>query len=71
MAEENRTWRYRRMQAAFQFWGTKITRSMIAALPERHGLEPAPERSRRTTWMEFLNRHRELIFAADFFTIEA
>src|SRR5437867_3535198 len=23
----------------------------------RHGIEPAPERSRRTTWKEFLNRH--------------
>jgi transposase InsO family protein len=37
----------------------------------RHGLEPAPERNRRTTWKEFLTRHWELIVAADFFTVEA
>jgi transposase InsO family protein len=30
----------------------------------------APERSRRTTWKEFLTRHWELIVAADFFTVE-
>src|SRR5690242_21537157 len=37
---------------------------------ERHGIEPAPERSRKTTWKEFLSRHWELIVAADFFTVE-
>ena len=35
-----------------------------------HGIEPAPERSRQTTWKEFLSRHWELIVAADFFTVE-
>src|SRR5215469_2849815 len=34
---------------------------------ERHGMEPAPERSRKTTWKEFLCRHWEMI---DFFTVE-
>jgi putative transposase len=33
-------------------------------------LEPAPERSRKTTWKEFLSRHWEVIVAADFFTVE-
>ena len=33
--------------------------------------QPAPERERKTTWKEFLSRHREVIAAADFFTIEA
>src|SRR5712692_6373914 len=37
---------------------------------QRHGIEPAPERSRKTTWKEFLTRHWELIVAADFFTVE-
>jgi hypothetical protein len=37
----------------------------------RHGIEPAPERERKTTWKEFLGQHRDLIVAADFFTIEA
>src|SRR5436309_11496776 len=32
-------------------------------------IEPAPERSRRTTWKEFLTRHWEQILATDFFTV--
>jgi putative transposase len=36
----------------------------------RYGIEPAPERNRKTTWKEFLKRHWDLMVAADFFTIE-
>jgi len=71
MAEENRTWGYRRIQGALSNLGHEIARSTIAAMLERHGLEPAPERSRKTTWKEFLTRHWKLIVAADFFTVEA
>ena len=35
-----------------------------------HGIEPAPERSRKTTWKEFLDRHWQQIVASDFFTLE-
>jgi len=48
-----------------------MARSTIAAILERHGIEPAPERNRKTTWKEFLTRHWEFIVAADFFTVEA
>src|SRR3982750_2369576 len=70
LAEENRDWGYRRIQGALSHLGHKLARSTIAAILERHGLEPAPERSRKTTWKEFLARHWELIVAADFFTVE-
>ena len=43
----------------------------IANLLKEQGLEPAPERERKTTWKEFLSRHREVMVAADFFTLEA
>ena len=36
----------------------------------KHGIEPAPERSRKATWKEFLSQHWGLIVAADFFTVE-
>src|SRR5205085_5899029 len=70
MAEENRGWGYRRIQGALSNLKHKLARSTIAAILERHGIEPAPERNRRTTWREFLARHWELILAADFFTVE-
>jgi len=71
MAEENRDWGYRRIQGALSNLGHELARSTIAEILERHGTEPAPERSRKTTWKEFLTRHWELIVAADFFTVEA
>ncbi len=52
--------------------GHEVASSTIAnILLEEHGLEPAPECKGKTTWKEFLSRHREVIVAADFFTIEA
>jgi putative transposase len=70
MAEENRNWGYRRLEGALSNLGHELARSTIAQILERHGIEPAPERSRKTTWKEFLSRHWELIVAADFFTVE-
>jgi transposase InsO family protein len=70
MAEQNRDWGYRRIQGALSNLGHKLARSTIADILERHGVEPAPKRSRKTTWKEFLTQHWELIVAADFFTIE-
>ena len=70
LAGENRDWGYRRIQGALSNLGHEIARSTIAAILERHGLEPAPERNRKTTWKEFLERHWDLIVATDFFTVE-
>src|SRR5215831_14387891 len=70
MAQENRDWGCRRIQGALSNLGHELARSTIAAMLQRHGIEPAPERSRKTSWKEFLSRHWELIVAADFFTVE-
>ena len=70
MAEENRDWGYRRIEGALSNLGHELARSTIAQILERHGLEPAPERVRKTTWKEFLSSHWELIVATDFFTVE-
>ncbi len=58
------------IQGALSNLGHEFARSTIADILKRHGIEPAPERSRKTTWKEFLSRHWELIVAADFFTVE-
>jgi putative transposase len=70
MAEENRTWGYRRIQGALSHLGYKLAVSTIAEILRRHGIEPAPERSRKTSWKEFLAQHWGLIVAADFFSVE-
>jgi hypothetical protein len=60
-----------RIQGALANLSREVAPSTIARILKEHGLEPAPERNRKTIWKEFLSRHRELIVAADFFTIEA
>jgi transposase InsO family protein len=70
LAGENRDWGYRRIEGALSNLGHEIARSTIATILERHGIEPAPERNRKTTWKEFLERHWDLIVATDFFTVE-
>jgi putative transposase len=70
MAEENGSWGYRRIQGTLSNLGHQLARSTIADVLRRHGIEPAPERNRKTTWKEFLAQHWELIVAADFFTVE-
>jgi len=70
MAEENRDWGYGRIEGALSNLGHELARVTIAQILERHGIEPAPERSRKTTWKKFLSRHWELIVATDFFTVE-
>src|SRR5436189_751891 len=70
MAEENRTWGYRRIQGAIANLGHILARTTIANILKRHGIEPAPERNRKTTWKEFLGRHWDQLVASDFFTVK-
>ena len=71
LATENRDWGYRRTQGALANLGHEVARSTVADILKEQGLEPSPERNRKTTWKEFLARHWGVIVAADFFTIEA
>src|SRR5262249_32414717 len=70
MATENRDWGYTRIQGALANLGHEVGRGTIANVLWRHGLEPAPERQKRMTWLEFLKAHWEVLAAADFFTVE-
>ena len=57
---------------SFGFGGsdTILRVARFANILKRQGIEPAPERSRKTSWKEFLVQHWDLIVAADFFTVE-
>jgi putative transposase len=70
MAKENRDWGYLRIQGALSNVGHQLSRGTIADILKRHDIEPSPERSRKTSWKDFLSQHWELIVAADFFTVE-
>ena len=70
MAQDNRDWGYRRIMGAISNLGHNLARGTVANILKKHGIEPAPDRIRKTTWKEFLSRHWELIVASDFFTVE-
>jgi putative transposase len=70
MAQANREWGYRRIQGPLSNLGYTVGRGTIANVLKKQGIEPAPERGKKTTWKEFLRAHGHVIAAADFFTVE-
>ena len=70
MARENRAWGYTRIEGALHNLGHRVSRTTISNILKRNGIEPAPERGRKTTWSQFLKAHWSVLAAADFFTVE-
>jgi transposase InsO family protein len=50
--------------------GHDVGRGTIATILRQHGIQPAPERQKRTTWQEFLKARWDVLAAADFFSVE-
>ena len=50
--------------------GHAIARTTVKRILHDHGIDPAPERSRRTPWKTFLQAHWEGLAACDLFTVE-
>lgn len=70
MAQENPRWGYTRIQGALANLSHQVGRGTVSNVLKRNGIEPAPERGKRTTWSTFLRAHWKLFAASDFFTIE-
>ena len=70
MARENPSWGYDRIQGALANLGHEISDQTVGNILKAHGIEPAPERKRQTTWKTFLKSHWDVLGAIDFTTIE-
>src|ERR1700674_4085635 len=70
LGQENRGWGYTRIQGALANLNHKVGRGTIANVLKRNGIEPSPERSRRTPWSTFLKAHWKVLAASDFLTVE-
>lgn len=57
-------------QNALSNLGYTVARGTISNILKENGIEPAPERCRKTKWREFLRFHWEMLAAADFFSVE-
>src|SRR5215472_4488403 len=69
-ARENRGWGYDRIAGALANLGHQVTDQTVGNILRRHDVAPAPERSRTTTWKEFIKTHIDVLVGADFFTVE-
>ena len=70
LATENRSWGYDRIVGALTHLGYRISDQTVGNILKRHGIPPAPERKKTTTWKEFIRTHMAVLVATDFFTTE-
>jgi putative transposase len=70
MGKENVTWGYTRLVGALKNLGYTVGRSTVKRILAEHGIDPAPERGKRTPWKTFIKAHLGEIAEADFFTVE-
>ena len=70
MALENRSCGYTRIKGALANLGHQIGGGTIANILREHGIEPAPERDKHTSWCTFLKAQWDCIAATDFLTVE-
>ncbi|MGD2073734.1 MAG: integrase core domain-containing protein [Gammaproteobacteria bacterium] len=70
MARENTSWGYDRIQGTLANFGHIVAPNTVKNILERHGIEPAPGREKRTSWKTFLKAHWDVMAATDFSTVE-
>ena len=69
--ERTRSWGYDRIQGALANLGHFVSNTTVGNILRAHGIEPAPDRRRQTTWKSFLEAHWDVLASLDFTTIEA
>ncbi len=70
MAQENRSWGYDRIVGALANIGYMVSDQTVGNILKRHGIPPALERKKTTSWNEFIRAHMDVLVATDFFTTE-
>jgi hypothetical protein len=70
MAKENVSWGFDRIAGAIQNLGHDISDTTVGSILKQHGIDPAHDRERSTSWATFLKAHWDVLAAIDFTTIE-
>jgi hypothetical protein len=71
VARDNPTLGYDKLEGELRKLGFAIGATTIRTVLLRHGVPPAPERSRQgSSWRTFLNHYKDQFLACDFFTVE-
>jgi len=70
MAKENSDWGYDRIVGAMANLGYTLSDQTVGNILQRHGIPPAQERKRTTTWADFIRAHLSVLAGTDFFSVE-
>jgi putative transposase len=70
MAKDNPGWGYDRIVGALANLGHEVSDQTVGNVLKRHGLLPAPERKKTTTWAQFIRSHLAVLAGTDFFSVE-
>jgi hypothetical protein len=61
---------YDRIVGALANLGYRVSDQTVGNILRRNGIEPVPQRSKTTTWKNFIRRHMDVLAGTDFFTAE-
>lgn len=70
IAKENPSWGYKRIQGALKNLGHEVSDTTVGNILKAHGIQPAPDRKKKTAWKPFIKAHWDVLAAIDFTTVE-
>lgn len=70
MARENPTWGHLRMAGMLTMLLMPLSPRTIAAILDRYGMRPAPQRTTDWSWKRFMVEKADALVATDFFTVD-
>ena len=71
VARDNPNLGYEKLSGEMGKLGYSVNKTTVGTVLNRHGILPAPERSRQgSNWRTFLNHYKAQFLACDFFTVE-
>ena len=69
-AKENPGWGYDRIAGALANLGHTVSDQTVGNILKEQSVGQTPERQRGLRWAEFIRRHKDVLWATDFFTTE-
>ena len=70
LCQENSGWGYDRIVGALANLGHPVSDQTVGNILRRYGIAPAPKRSQKTTWKDFIAAQMAVLAGTDFFTVE-